>query len=117
MFFDRVDDAVVEIEAVGHRNHVTELRLKRGRNVIDDPLADVLDSGCSQMVESIKCLRPARAHPTACPLASERLKLLDRFNNERVFVGFSTEAALMDAVANEFPTGITYRPGECRIHV
>src|SRR6516162_2927024 len=117
MLFDRVDDAVVEIEPVGHRDHVAKLRLERDRNVVDDPLANVLDSSRSQMIERIECLRPARAHPAARPLAGERLKLLYRFDNELVFVGFSPEAALMDPVTDEFPTAVTYRAGERRIYI
>src|SRR5262249_29969081 len=89
MLFDGVDDTVIEVEPIRDRYHISVLCLEPGRHVVDDPLADVFDTGFAQVIQSVERLRPARAHPAPGALAGKLLEYVDRLNDERAFIAFA----------------------------
>src|SRR5262249_22375921 len=50
MLFDRVDDAVIQVEPIGHGYHLPMFGMQPSGQVVDHPLADILDAGFAQEI-------------------------------------------------------------------
>ncbi len=97
---DRVDDAVVDLDIIGHRHEAAGLDRHVRREVIHHPVADIIDAGFHQQIGCIHGLAQARREPAAHFLAGEALDLLQAGADQRQFATLDmVDRLLVHAVA------------------
>src|SRR5258708_1826932 len=102
-----------------HRVRQRDERPVRSRDfsglVVVDPVADVLDAGCSEVLGRVVGLGEPRPQPPDRPLADELLDRVERVQDHRLLVFFAVDRSLLVAVAHKFPAGVLARLRDARI--
>ena len=115
VLLDRVDHAVVGLEAVRHRYDAAVPRLHPVGGIVDRPLAQVVEAELLQDVRRIERLLQPRSEPAAHAPSGVALDGGFRRHDHRALVGHALHGLLESAVADPFPAGIEYAFREPRI--
>ena len=117
VLFDDVDVAVVDLEVVGHGDQRPVRGRHPGRQVVDNPVADVIDARRFQDVRRIGGLLEPRAQPAAGSLSREARELVEHSLYQFRFGPLGLHRLLVHAVADELPTCLEHGLGTFGIGV